>query len=449
MKITTSPFLTTLILPGILILSMVSPSWALTEKVYEAKLPNGLKVLLLEEHKAPVVTVQIWYRVGSSYERPGLTGLSHLMEHMMFKGTPKYGPKTFSQTVQKNGGMDNAFTSYDYTAYFENVASDRMDIALDLESDRMAHLLLDEKEFLSERNVVKEERRMRTEDNPTSYLFERLNAVAFDESGYQWPTIGWMEDLNHLTREDLYHWYKSYYVPNNATLVVVGDFDTSKLLKKINTYFGEIPPGDVPPYRDLLEPAQLGEKRFTVRREAQLPFVMAAYHVPNYKSDDSYALEILSSLLGNGKSSRLYQSLIYTRQMALDAGSEYDMQSRGDTLFYLYGQPLPKVKVEDLEKALYAELDRFKKEKVNSRELQRAKNQVEASFITGQDSNFNRAMLMGRTEAVIGDYRWLDTYLEMIRKVSADDIQRVANTYFTEENRTVGTLIPLPGTSKR
>src|SRR5271169_5503395 len=212
----------------------------LSEQVLEKTLPNGLKVILLENHKAPLVTFQVWYRVGSRNEEWGKTGLSHMLEHMMFKGTKKYGPKTFSQTVQRNGGNDNAFTSRDYTAYFENFAADRILISLDLESDRMQNLLLDPKEFLSEREVVKEERRMRTEDDPVNAMVEQMMSVAFSAHPYQWPVIGWMADINSYKRDDLLSHYRTYYAPNNATIVVVGDFDSQKLLVQIVEAFGKI-----------------------------------------------------------------------------------------------------------------------------------------------------------------------------------------------------------------
>src|SRR5574341_1615093 len=223
-------------------------------KVTEKVLPNGLKVLLKEVHKAPVVTFQIWYKVGSRNERLGKTGMSHLLEHMMFKGTKKYGPKTFSQTVQRNGGNDNAFTSKDYTAYFENFAADRIAISLDLESERMQNLLLDPKEFRSEREVVKEERRMRYEDDPVNTMVEQMMSVAFSAHPYQWPVIGWMADLNSITRDELYHHYRTYYTPNNATIVVAGDFNTKTLLPEIEKFFGKIPRGPEVPKVGSVEP---------------------------------------------------------------------------------------------------------------------------------------------------------------------------------------------------
>ncbi|HET6364593.1 MAG TPA: pitrilysin family protein, partial [Nitrospirota bacterium] len=240
---------------------VVTPALGQDMKVTENVLPNGLKVLLKEEHKAPVITFQIWYKVGSRNEKLGTTGISHLLEHMMFKGTKKYGPKTFSQTVMRNGGNDNAFTGKDYTAYFENFAADRIGISLDLESDRMQNLLLDPKDFLSEREVVKEERRMRTDDDPTSTMVEEMTAAAFIAHPYEWPVIGWMADINNITRGDLYNHYHTYYAPNNATIVVVGDFDTKTLLPQIEKYFGQIPRGPIVPRVAAAEPKQLGERR--------------------------------------------------------------------------------------------------------------------------------------------------------------------------------------------
>ncbi len=409
-----------------------------TEKV----LPNGLKVLLKEEHKAPVVTFQIWYKVGSRNEQLGKTGLSHLLEHMMFKGTKKYGPKHFSRTVMKNGGNDNAFTSKDYTAYFENFASDRIHIALELESDRMQNLLLDPKEFESERKVVMEERRMRYEDDPVSSMIEQMTATAFLAHPYQWPVIGWMADLESITRDDLFRHYKTYYVPNNATIVVVGDFDTEKLLPQIEKYFGRIPRGPQPPKAAAKEPKQTGERRIVVKREAELPAVFVGYHTPHLVHRDSYALEVIEAILSAGRSSRIYRSLVYEKQIALDAGGGYDRVSADPNLFYAYAEAMPGKKPEDVEAALYAEIDRLKTEPVTDEELQKAKNQIEAGFIMSQDSVFYQAMLLGRYETT-GSWRLLGEYLDGVRAVTKEDIRRVAGEYFTEDNRTVGILIPI------
>ncbi|MHB8844171.1 MAG: M16 family metallopeptidase [Nitrospirota bacterium] len=411
-------------------------------KVTETVLPNGLKVLLKEEHKAPIVTFQIWYRVGARNEQLGKTGMSHVLEHMMFKGSRKYGPKQFSQIVQRNGGNDNAFTSKDYTAYFENIAADRLEIAMDLESDRMQNLLLDPKDFLSERDVVKEERRMRYEDDPTQSMVEQMMATAFSAHPYQWPVIGWMADLENLTREDLARHYRTYYAPNNATVVIVGDFDTKKVLTLVEKHFGGIPRGPEVPKVGAVEPKQLGEKRVTVKREAELPAVFAGYKVPNLKDPDAYALNVLQVILSSGRSSRLYKSLVYDRQIALYAGGDYDDVSADPNLFYVYAGVMPGKDTGDVEKTLYTEIERLKTEPVTDEELQKAKNQVEASFIMGQDSVFYQAMLLGQFETV-AEWRRLERYVPGVQAVKKEDVQRVAQKYFIEDNRTVGILVPV------
>ncbi|MBS1127779.1 MAG: putative Zn-dependent protease, involved in pqq synthesis (ppqF) [Nitrospirae bacterium] len=411
-------------------------------RVTETILPNGLKVLLKEEHKSPVVTFQVWYRVGARNERLGKTGMSHLLEHMMFKGSKKYGPKQFSQVVQRNGGNDNAFTSKDYTAYFENLAADRLEIAMDLESDRMQNLLLDPKEFLSERDVVKEERRMRYEDDPTQTMVEQMMATAFSAHPYQWPVIGWMADIGNITREDLEKHYRTYYAPNNATVVVVGDFDSKKTLALVEKYFGSIPRGPEVPKVGAVEPKQLGEKRVKVKQEAELPAIYAGYKVPNLTSADSHALNVLQGILSSGKSSRLYRSLVYDKQIALYAGGDYDDVSTDPNLFYVYAGIMPGKSEDEVERALYVEIDRMKNEPVSDEELQKAKNQAEAGFIMSQDSMFYQAMLLGQYETV-ANWKLLGAYLDGIRAVKKEDIERVARQYFTEDNRTVGILVPV------
>ncbi len=417
-------------------------SFAQPMNVTEKVLPNGLKVLFKEEHKAPIVTFQIWYRVGSRNERLGKTGMSHLLEHMMFKGSKKYGPKQFSQTVQRNGGNDNAFTSKDYTAYFETFAADRIGISLDLESDRMQNLLVDPKEFLSERDVVKEERRMRTDDDPSSTMVEQMMAAAFIAHPYHWPVIGWMADINNITRDDLYDHYRTYYAPNNATIVVVGDFETKKLMAQIEKYFGAIPRGPNVAPVGAIEPKQLGERRIVVKKEAELPVIFAGYHTPNLKHPDSSALEVLQGVLSSGKSSRLYKSLVYEQQIALYAGGDYDNVATDPNLFYVYTGVMPGKKTEDVEKALYAEIEKLKTTPVTDEELQKSKNQIEAGFIMGQDSVFFQAMLLGQYETVAG-WKLLEKYLDGIRAVTKEDVQRVAKEYFIEDNRTVGILVPI------
>jgi len=415
----------------------------LRENVFETVLPNGLKVILLENHKAPLVTFQVWYRVGSRNEAWGKTGLSHMLEHMMFKGTEKVGPEEFSRIVQENGGNDNAFTSRDYTAYFENISADRVQVSIDLESDSMQNLLLREQDFRTERMVVMEERRLRTEDNPQANLQEHMEATAFLTSPYHWPTIGWKEDIERFTLDDLKAYYRTYYDSVNAVLIVVGDFKREELLPRIEKAFGSVPKGVAPNQERDIDPRQIGERRLFVKKEAQLPYIVMGYHVPNLREPDSYALEMIATLLSAGKSSRLYQSLVREKRLVLSVDADHSLLSRDPSLFYLSAELLPGKEVAEVEKALDQEVERLKKELVGANELEKAKNQIEASFIFSQDSLFYQAMLLAQHEIAV-TWRAIDDYLPSIRKVSPEDIQRVAKKYLTPDNRTVGILVPLP-----
>ena len=411
----------------------------------EAVLANGLRVILIPEPKAPVVTVQVWYRVGSRDEVSGSTGLSHLMEHMMFKGTARYGKGEFSRLIAGRGGTENAFTSQDYTAYFENLASDQIGLALELEADRMTGLAIVDQEFLLERDVVKEERRFRTEDNPQGALIEQLSAMAFLAHPYRWPVIGWMNDLDRLTADDIRAYYHRQYTPANAVVVVVGDLDPTALLDRIRATFGAVEGPERPPRPAIVEPPQRGERRVIVKKEAQLPLVMAGYRVPNYAHPDTYALTVLTALLSEGRSARLHRVLVYDRQLALEAGGDYPALSADPPLLSVYATAHATTPIGDLERALFDELDRIKTTPPDERELTKAKNQIEAQFLLGQDSNFYRAMQIGMAETVGAGREYLTTFVAKIRGVSAADVSRVAKTYLVEDTRTVGTLVPLPG----
>lgn len=426
-----------------LILFVILPSVAFggTE---EYTLENGLKVIIIEDHKVPIATFQIWYRVGSRDEITGKTGLSHLLEHMMFKGTHKYGPKTFSKIIQRNGGVDNAMTTKDYTMYFETLSSDRIDIAIDLESDRMRNLILDPKETISERDVVMEERRLRYEDDPQSSLFERVVATALMTHPYRNPVIGWMSDLSNITVDDLRDFYKNHYRPDNAFVVIAGDVNAKEILEKIRPAFGRISRGNhISPKKTITtEPGQKGEKRIIFKKEAELPYLLIAYHTPSIPHEDSFALDVLSSILSGGKSSRLYRSLIYEQKIALNAGSDYSGMYIDPFLFFLWATASPGKNISEIEKALYDEIEKIKKDPPSEREVQKAKNQIESFFTFSQDSLYMQAMITGKFE-ILGDWRLKDKYLEGIRKVRPEDIQRVAKRYLTEDNRTVGILIPV------
>jgi zinc protease len=415
----------------------------LRDRVFETVLPNGLKVILLEDHKAPLITFQVWYRVGSRNEAWGKTGLSHMLEHMMFKGTQKVGPEEFSRIIQENGGNDNAFTSRDFTAYFENLSSDRIQVALDLESDRMQNLLLREEDFRTERMVVMEERRLRTEDNPTAFLQEQMEATAFQLQPYHWPIIGWMEDIARFTLEDLKTYYRTYYHPANAFLVVVGDFKKEDLLPRIEKAFGLNPKGIEPNQKKDVDPQQTGERRVFVKREAQLPSIVMGYHALNLSEPDSYVLEVIATILSGGKSSRFYQTLVREKRLVLSADADYSLLSKDPGLFYISADLLPGKDVAEVEKVLDQEVERLQKEPVGDHELEKVKNQLEASFVFSQDSLFYQAMLLAQHEISL-TWKAIDDYIPSIRKISPEDIQRVVKQYLVPDNRTVGILIPLP-----
>ncbi len=304
-----------------------APVRAQNFKVQETVLDNGLKVLLLEDHKSAIVTFQVWYRVGSRNEVDGKSGLAHYLEHMMFKGTPKVGPERYSRIIAENGGNSNAFTTQDHTVYFATMSRDKIGIEIELEADRMVNALFDD--FESERMVVTEERRLRTEDNPGAALGEVMGAIAYTVYPYRRPVIGWMSDIMNLTRDDLKQFYKTYYVPNNAYIVAVGDFDSDKMLAKIKQEFGNIKRGPEPPKVTLEEPPQKGERRTALKKEAELPLLSMYYHVPNIQNPDGYALDLLSVILASGRSSRLYQDLVYHKRIATGVDADYDGVSIG------------------------------------------------------------------------------------------------------------------------
>jgi len=410
--------------------------------VTEATLDNGLRVLVQDDPRNPIVAVQVFYRVGSRNERPGATGLAHFLEHMMFKGTPTYGRGQIARLIEENGGRDNAYTTKDLTSYYTTIAADRLDLVLRIEADRMRHLLLDAAEIDSERKVVMEERRMRSEDAPDGLVYEAMSSLAFKAHPYRWPIIGWMSDIARINRAELRAFYDTYYLPNNAILVIAGDVRAPAALAMARRHFGRIARGAAPPPVTAVEPAPLDERRLVVRREqAQLPVVNIAWHVPNHTSADAPALELLSTLLSSGRTSRLYQKLVYEKRMVLGAGGDYSYFSLDPSLFWFYAAPLPGQAPEAVEQALLAEIERLKQEVVPEEELARARNQIEASFVWQQDSVFSRASVLGRFE-MLGSWRLLDDYLPKLRAVTAADLQRVARTYFPLDRKNVSILLP-------
>ena len=426
----------------LLVVSLLIPSGArAADRVVTATLDNGLRVLLLEDSRSPIVTFQVWYRVGSRNEHRGATGIAHFLEHLMFKGTPSHGPKQFARLVEENGGQDNAFTSQDVTSYYVDIAADKLDLVIDLEADRMQNLLLDPKEINSERQVVIEERRTRTEDDPGGFLGEEVGSIAFKSHPYGAPIIGWMEDIKRITPDEIRAFYKTYYVPNNAIVVAAGALRAEDALEKIKRRFGRIPRGKVPPPVLAVEPPPIGERRVLVKKQAELPIVYMAWHVPNHRSDDSVALEVLSTILSGGRASRLYRDLVYQRQLALEAGGDNSYFSADPSLFWFWATPMPGQTPEKLETELTAHMERLKKEPVTDEELARAKNQIEAAFVYQEDSIHQRASLMARFE-LIGGYATKDAFLAKVRAVTADDLMRVARTWFDPDKKSVGVLLP-------
>jgi len=411
----------------------------MSDAVKAQTLPNGLRVLVLENHKAPLATFNVFYRVGSRNEQFGKTGLSHLCEHLMFKGTKKLGPEEFSQIIQQNGGEDNAFTESDFTDYFETMNKDHLDVPITLEADRMANF--EPKEFDKEKHVVLEERRMRTEDNPEDALDEMVRAAAYVAHPYHWPVIGWFHDVDGLTLADAMAYHKIYYSPQNALIVAVGDFDSEQVLKLISEAFSGIKNGPKPPPLTDLEPPQAGTRRVELQHAANLPAFEQAYHVPNISSPDSYALEVASEILSDGQSSRLYKKLVVEKQMVVDIGAGYDMTSFDPGLFVVSAQMRPGIKAADTQVEVEKELAGMRDTQVGAEELQKAKNLEQAQFVYGQDSVMREAEMLGVYE-MLGDYHMVDKYLDGIEKVTAADVQRVAKTYLVASNMTEGVLVP-------
>ncbi len=426
------------------IMMLLFPSLSLGEvfkDVTEARLSNGLKVILLENHKSPLVSFQVWYRVGARNERTGKTGLAHMLEHMMFKGTGKVSGEEFVRTIYELGGEQNASTSHDYTGFFETLASDRIRVPVAFESDRMSNLVLRESNFRTERMVVLEERRMRVDDNPQSFLLEQLEAAAYQSQPYHWPVIGWPDDIQRLTIEDVKAFYSSYYNPANAFVVVTGDFKKEALLPEMEKAFGKIPSGT--PVQQLLiqDPPQPGERRVVVERPAQIGSLSIAWHVPNLRSQDSYVLEVIKAILAEGKTSRLYDHLVRGKALILESSVDYDMLTLDQSLFYITVSVLPGKDFSEIEKAISEEVELLKTNPVGTRELEKAKNQLEAAFVFDQESIFSLAQNLASYEIAL-DWASIGAYVPSIRSVTPQEIQRVASKYFTALNRNIGILIP-------
>lgn len=421
-------------------------------EIVEQTLGNGMRVIVKTDRRAPVAVSQVWYRAGSTDEFNGTTGVAHVLEHMMFKGTHEVPAGEFSRRIAAAGGRENAFTSRDHTAYFQTLQKDRLELALKLEADRMANLNLSADEFAKEIQVVMEERRLRTEDNPHARLYEGLMAAAFQAHPYRRPIIGWMDDLKNMRVDDARDWYQRWYAPNNATLVVAGDVDPARVFAWAEQYFGPIPARALPARKPQHEPEQLGERRVVVKAPAKLPVVALVWHAPGLadpeKDSDPYALEILAGVLDGHASARLNQSLVREKQLATEASAGYDGIARGPSLFMVDATPAEGHTVAAVESALKQEIARIVKDGVGDQELARVKAQVLASQVYQQDSLFYQAMLIGEWTTAGLDYRARDIRFRKLKEVTPEQVREVAARYLVDDQLTVAQLDPQPMDSK-
>ena len=431
----------------------LSSAYGNAAKTHEKVFDNGLKVIVKEDHRAPVVISQVWYRVGSAQEHSGITGVSHVLEHMMFKGTEKYPSGTFSSTVADIGARDNAFTGRDYTAYYQLMEKSKLNVSFELESDRMVNLILSPKDFTSELEVVKEERRLRTDDNPNALVYEQLYATAFNNSAYRHPIIGWMTDLNNLEIADLQQWYERWYTPNNAIVVVVGDVDPDEVFALAEKYFAKIENRPVIESKPRIEHPQTGVRRVTVKAVAKLPYIMLGYKTPSLATAEHdwepYALSVLAGVLDGGRSARLSKRLVREKELVASAGSGYNIYARYPTLFLFDATPSAQHSIEDAEQALYDEIKDLQENLVDEKELARVKAQVIAGEVYQQDSIQRQATVIGSLETVGLGWQKMDEYSARINAVTAEQVKQVAQKYLTEEGLTVAVLDPIENSSSQ
>ena len=417
--------------------------------VRETYFENGLKILTRELHNAPVATFWVWYRVGSRNEVLGITGAAHWVEHMMFKGTQQLGKGDVFKLVTRNGGTNNAFTWLDYTAYYETLPSDRLDIAIQIESDRMVNARFDADEVESERTVIISEREGHENDSGF-WLAEEIQATAFKVHPYHHETIGWKADLQRMTRDDLYNFYKKYYAPNNATVVAVGDFDTTQLLEKLHATFGQIPRGADIPALTIQEPEQAGERRVTVRRPGAAPYFVSAFKAPRASDPDFYPTMMLAGVLSGasglamgrtspGRSSRLYRALV-EKSLTADVGCFYRPMA-DPYLFQVSATARPGVALDKIERAVLDELEKISAKPITDGEFERVLKQTRAQYVYAEDGVGNHGYRLGMLD-VVASWRMYETFLENLEQVTKDDVQRVAQKYLAETNRIIGWFIP-------
>ena len=412
-----------------------------------------MKIIVNEDHRAPTVAHMVWYRVGAIDERNGTTGAAHALEHMMFKGTKKLKVGEFSKRVAQLGGRENAFTSKDYTAYFQQIEKSKLEAVMALEAERMVNLQFDKNEFAKEIRVVMEERRLRTDDQPIAMVQEALAATAYAAHPYRNPIIGWMDDLQNMTVADVKAWHDAWYVPNNATMVVSGDVDAKQVFALAEKYFGNHVGRTLTRTRPQNEPPQVGIKRVIVKAPAENPYVVLAFKVPALhdvkKDDDAFALDVLAAVLDGYDNARLAAKLVRTDRVANDVGASYSGIARGPVMFLLDGSPAAGNTTEQLEKQLRAEVTRIATDGVSEAELKRVKTQLIAGQIYKRDSVFGQAMEIGVMEMSGLSYRDIDLIIERLRAVTPQQVQAVAQKYFGDDALTVATLVPLPLVDKK
>ena len=418
-------------------------------KIEEFKLKNGLKLIVQEDHRSPVVVSQLWYRAGSIDEVNGKTGVAHVLEHMMFKGTKQVKAGQFSRLIASAGGKDNAFTGADYTCYFQQLEKSKLPLAFKLEADRMVNLQLTKEEFAKEIQVVMEERRWRTDDKPQSKVNEAFQGTVYRAHPYARPVVGFMNDLENMTVEDAREWYHNWYAPNNATLVVVGDVKAQEVYKLAQQYFGKIKAKKLPARKPQTEPVQIGERRIIVKAPAKLPYLLMGYHVPAIQNPESdwepYALEVLAGVLSGNPSARLNQKLVRETQLAIDASAGYDILSRSrQSLFELDGTPSEGKTVVELEAAILQQIENIKQSGVTKAELDRVKAGVIAADVYQRDSMFYQAMQLGTIETTGFPWRIILSYPDKLRAVTPEQVQEVAKKYLVKDNLTIATLDPQP-----
>jgi zinc protease len=433
-----------------LILLLMMPLTAFANAaIQEFKLDNGLKLIVQEDHRSPVVVSQVWYRAGSLDEVNGKTGVAHVLEHMMFKGTKQVKAGQFSRLIAAAGGKENAFTGTDYTCYFQQLEKSHLPLSFKLEADRMANLQLTDEEFAKEIKVVMEERRWRTDDKPQSKVNEAFQGAVYRAHPYSRPVIGFMNDLENMTADDAREWYNNWYAPNNATLVVVGDVKAEEVYKLAKQHFGQLKPKVLPVRKPQVEPEQIGERRVVVKAPAKLPYLLMGYHVPALTNPDTdwepYALEVLAGVLSGNPAARLNQRLVRETQLAIDASAGYDLMSRGrQSVFALDATPSEGKTVADVEAALIQQIENIKESGVTAEELERVKAGVIAADVYKRDSMFYQGMQIGTIETIGFPWKILEDYPAKLRAVTPEQVQAVAKKYLLKDNLTVATLDPQP-----